>query len=136
MKNTETTTHPIAFLSPIRSWNTNRNLFSPTNGREISSSVYGRTRPTQLYNNAPERWNSDTSEAEDKVKAGEDGQTKEPEPQEEEHLMIHSSTIVKKKKNWITFSLTMFRERIQRLLNFCSPAAVPTEWKVQLEKKV
>ena len=45
----ETTTHPIAFLGPIRSWNTNRNLFSPTNGREISSSVYGRTRPTQLY---------------------------------------------------------------------------------------
>lgn len=25
----------------------------------------------------------------------------------------------------------MLSERIQRLLNFCSPAAVPTEWKVQ-----
>ena len=70
------------------------------------------------------------------MKAGEDGQTKEPEPQEEEHLMIHSSMIVQKKKNWITFSLTMLSERIQRLLNFCSPAAVPTEWKVQLQKKV
>ena len=31
-----------------------------------------------------------------------------------------------------TFSLMMFKERIQMLLNFCSPAAVPTEWKVQL----
>ena len=40
---------PIAFSVLIRSWSTNQNLFSPTNGREISSSVYGRTRPTQLY---------------------------------------------------------------------------------------
>ena len=27
----------------------------------------------------------------------------------------------------------MFRDKIQILLNFCSPAAVPTEWKVQLQ---
>ena len=40
---------PIAFSGPIRAWSTNQNLFSPTNGREIGSSVYGRTRPTQLY---------------------------------------------------------------------------------------
>ena len=26
----------------------------------------------------------------------------------------------------------MLRERMHRLLNFCSPAAVPTEWKEQL----
>ena len=26
----------------------------------------------------------------------------------------------------------MFRDNMQRLLNFCSPAAVPTEWNVQL----
>ena len=31
-----------------------------------------------------------------------------------------------------TFSLIMFRDNMQRLLNFCSPAAVPTEWNVQL----
>ena len=31
-----------------------------------------------------------------------------------------------------TFSLMMLRERMHRLLNFCSPAAVPTEWKEQL----
>ena len=40
--------HPIAFSGPIRAWSTNWNLFSPTNGREISSSVYGQTRRTQL----------------------------------------------------------------------------------------
>ena len=27
----------------------------------------------------------------------------------------------------VTFSLIMLRERMQMLLNFCSPAAVPTE---------
>ena len=31
-----------------------------------------------------------------------------------------------------TFSLMILRLITQRLLNFCSPAAVPTEWKVQL----
>ena len=32
-----------------------------------------------------------------------------------------------------TFSLMIFNDKMQRLLNFCSPAAVPTEWNVQLE---
>ena len=40
---------------------------------------------------------------------------------------------IEQKRLPLTFSLTMLRERIQRLLNFCSPAAVPTEWNVQLE---
>ena len=35
-------------------------------------------------------------------------------------------------KNGPTFSLIILRDKTQRLLNFCSPAAVPTEWKVQL----
>ena len=84
--------------------------------------------------NIPERWDGDAGEAEDKVKAGEDGEPKEPEPQEEEHLHgndCQARGFLKKKKG-LTFSLTMLSERIQRLLNFCSPAAVPTEWKVQL----
>ncbi len=33
----------------------------------------------------------------------------------------------------LTFSLMIFKERMQRLLYFCSPAAVPTVWKVQLK---
>ena len=33
----------------------------------------------------------------------------------------------------LTFSLTILSDKIQRLLNFCSPAPVPTEWKVQLK---
>ena len=33
------------------------------------------------------------------------------------------------------FSLIMLSESTQRLLNFCSPAAVPTLWKVQLKKE-
>ena len=41
---------------------------------------------------------------------------------------------IEQKRPPLTFSLTMLRERIQRLLNFCSPAAVPTEWNVQLFK--
>ena len=40
---------PTAFSELIRFWRTNRNRFSPTNGREISSSVYGQTRLGQLY---------------------------------------------------------------------------------------
>ena len=40
---------PIAFSGPIPAWSTNRNLFSPINGREISSSVYRQTRLGQLY---------------------------------------------------------------------------------------
>ena len=32
----------------------------------------------------------------------------------------------------LTFSLMILRDITHRLLNFCSPAAVPTEWKVQL----
>ena len=40
---------------------------------------------------------------------------------------------IEQKRLLLTFSFTMLRERIQRLLNFCSPAAVPTEWNVQLE---
>ena len=42
---------PIAFSGPIPAWSTNRNLFSPINGREISSSVYRQTRLGQLYIN-------------------------------------------------------------------------------------
>ena len=44
--------HPIAFLPRIlvliRFWNSKRNLFPPTNGREISSSLYATTRSGQL----------------------------------------------------------------------------------------
>ena len=39
---------PTAFSVLMRFRSTNRNRFSPTNGREISSSVYGTTRLGQL----------------------------------------------------------------------------------------
>ena len=40
---------PTAFSVLKRFWSPNQNLFSPRNGREISSSVYGQTRHGQLY---------------------------------------------------------------------------------------
>ena len=40
---------PTAFSVLIRFWSTYQNLFSPTNGQKISSSVFGQTRPTRLY---------------------------------------------------------------------------------------
>ena len=40
---------PTAFSVLMRFRSTNRNQFSPTNGREISSSVFGQTRLGQLY---------------------------------------------------------------------------------------
>ena len=40
----------------------------------------------------------------------------------------------KKLSGKVTFSLTMLRDKIQMLLNFCSPAPVPTVWNVQLDK--
>ena len=40
---------PTAFSVLMRFRSTNRNRFSPTNGREISSSVFGQTRLGQLY---------------------------------------------------------------------------------------
>ena len=40
---------PTAGSVPIHFWRTDQNLFSPTNGRENSSSVYGMTRLGQLY---------------------------------------------------------------------------------------
>ena len=40
---------PIAFSVLIWFWSTNRNWFSPTNGRENGSSVYRQTRLGQLY---------------------------------------------------------------------------------------
>ena len=40
---------PTAFSVLIRFWSTHQNLFSPRNGREISSSLYGTTRLGQLY---------------------------------------------------------------------------------------
>ena len=39
---------PTAFSVLIRFWSTHQNLFSPRNGREISSSVFGTTRLGQL----------------------------------------------------------------------------------------
>ena len=41
--------HPAAGQGSTRSQNSRQIEFSSRNGREISSSVYGRTRPTQLY---------------------------------------------------------------------------------------
>ena len=43
------TKQPITLSELIRPWDTNRNRFSPRNVREISSSVYGRTRLGQLH---------------------------------------------------------------------------------------
>ena len=40
---------PIAFSVLIWFWSTNRNWFSPTNGRKNGSSVYRQTRLGQLY---------------------------------------------------------------------------------------
>ena len=40
---------PTAFSVLIRFWSTHQNLFSPRNGREISSSVFGQSRLGQLY---------------------------------------------------------------------------------------
>ena len=40
---------PIAFLAIIQFWSTDRNLFSPTNDRENSFSMYGQTKRGQLY---------------------------------------------------------------------------------------
>ena len=41
---------------------------------------------------APERWDGDTGESEHQVHPGEDGQAKEPEPQEQKHLFITGET--------------------------------------------
>ena len=45
----DTLKQPIAFFALIQFWSTNRNLFSPTNDRENSFSMYGQTKRGQLY---------------------------------------------------------------------------------------
>ena len=40
---------PTAGSVPIHFWRTDQNLFSPTNGRENGSSVFGTTRLGHLY---------------------------------------------------------------------------------------
>ena len=65
------------------------------------------------------------SQSEKQLETSENQESEEPEPQDEVDLkQVEDCDAVLRD---LTFSLTMFNERMQRLLNFCSPAPVPTE---------
>ena len=85
-----------------------------------------------FVNSEPQWRKENEKDAVEKVKGRCQREEEEPDPEKQKHLVIVMSLVM---MALVTFSLMMLRDKMQMLLNFCSPAAVPTEWKVQLSER-